>query len=132
VVSPTGLLARVDLRPTGWSLALTPAHPACLDVLRTALRHAEYSSTGDKANGVLPNESVAPREGGLAGRTPCEGLVRGNDGVPARRLAGADKRPCTPPLSAAPWDYRRSPQPVGVQTRAASTVSAARSSTPGR
>ena len=101
-------------------------------VLRTALHHAVYSSTGGKANVVLANESVAPRECGLAGWTPCEGLVWENDGVPTRRLAGTGRRPCTPPQSAATWGYRILPQPVGVQTRAASTVSAARSRTCGR
>jgi hypothetical protein len=58
--------------------------------------------------------------------------VGANDRVPTRRLAGADRRPCTPPLRAATWNDRILFQPVGVQTRAASTVSAARSTTHGR
>ena len=65
--SATGLLERVNLQPTVWSLVLTPADPTCMVVLRTALHHAVYSSIGDKANGVLPTESVAPRECGVAG-----------------------------------------------------------------
>jgi hypothetical protein len=48
-------------------LVLTPADPTRMVVLWTALHHAVYSSTGDKANVVLPNEYVAPRECGLAG-----------------------------------------------------------------
>jgi hypothetical protein len=83
----TGLLERVDLQPTVWSLVLTPADPTCLFVLRTALHHAVYSSTGDKANVVLPSEYVAPRECGGQG----ERLVKDLCGKTIEFLHGASR-----------------------------------------